>query len=210
MKEIKMSCFIIMPFDPGLHYFYLFLKHHLNTKYKIKCIRADEKFTDKAFSQKIIELIDKSDFIIADITGNKPNVMYELGIAHAKGKKVILLTQTTENIPTDIQHIEYIHYNNDHGGLLKKLDKAFNDLFSVDYTLYERAQKIFYDFIEKTNTSKAKIASFEEFQKIIILKPDYPHKLENDHFAKEFLLPIIITNSNEREIMRNILQYITR
>jgi hypothetical protein len=39
-----------------------------------------------------------------------PNVFYELGLAHAVGKPVILITQNTEDIPVDIRNIRYIQY----------------------------------------------------------------------------------------------------
>ena len=48
--------------------------------------------------------------VIAECTGRNPNVFYEIGIAHTLGKPVILTTQTTEDVPSDLRNIRYIHY----------------------------------------------------------------------------------------------------
>ncbi len=40
--------------------------------------------------------------MIADITGNRPNVMYELGLAHASDKPVIILCRHGESIDKDV------------------------------------------------------------------------------------------------------------
>jgi hypothetical protein len=54
--------------------------------------------------------IRKSDVIIADITGNNPNVYYEVGLAHALGKEVIILNQDQTKPPFDISTSRIIYY----------------------------------------------------------------------------------------------------
>lgn len=49
-------------------------------------------------------------FLIAELTGRNSNVFYELGIAHAVGKEVILLAQTMEDVPADLRHHRVIKY----------------------------------------------------------------------------------------------------
>ena len=53
-----------------------------------------------------------ADVVVADCTGQNPNVFYELGIAHTLGKDVILLTQSIDDIPFDISHLRFIEYEN--------------------------------------------------------------------------------------------------
>lgn len=49
--------------------------------------------------------------ILADVTGRNPNVNYELGIAHALKKEVILLTAEAKDVPSDYRHLRYLQYN---------------------------------------------------------------------------------------------------
>jgi len=37
------TCFVIMPYLPALHYFYLYLKRHVEQKHGLVCERADER-----------------------------------------------------------------------------------------------------------------------------------------------------------------------
>jgi nucleoside 2-deoxyribosyltransferase len=48
--------------------------------------------------QDVWNHINKARIIIADLTTRNPNVFYEVGIAHALGKDVILLTQNLSRI----------------------------------------------------------------------------------------------------------------
>lgn len=64
-----------------------------------------ERIVDAIFTQ-----IARAQFIVADTTGKNPNVFYEIGYAHALGKKVILLMQATQDIPFDIAGLRHIQY----------------------------------------------------------------------------------------------------
>jgi len=48
--------------------------------------------------------------IVADCTGRNPNVFYEIGVAHAIGKPVILITENEDDVPADLRHIRYIAF----------------------------------------------------------------------------------------------------
>ena len=48
--------------------------------------------------------------VIADCTGRSPNVFYEIGLAHAIGAPVILITQRKADVPFDLRHNRYIEY----------------------------------------------------------------------------------------------------
>ena len=62
---------------------------------------------------KIGRLISQADVVIADCSGRNPNVFYELGMAHALGKPVVLITSdAVEQAPTDIRAFEFISYAN--------------------------------------------------------------------------------------------------
>ncbi len=50
------------------------------------------------------------DLVIADLSGQNPNVFYEVGIAHTLGKPVLLLSQSIEDVPFDLRHRRVLPY----------------------------------------------------------------------------------------------------
>ena len=61
--------------------------------------------------QDIVEGIYQSSVIIADLTGLNANVFYELGLAHAMNKKVIIITQDIGELPFDIKSYRANEYS---------------------------------------------------------------------------------------------------
>ena len=99
----------------------------------LHCRRADDIWENPSVMQDVVSLIDKSKIVIADCTGRNPNVFYEAGIAHALGREVILITQTSEDIPFDLRHLRYALYLNNGEGreaLGVKLKSRFDSLVS--------------------------------------------------------------------------------
>jgi len=59
----------------------------------------------------VVQAIKRSDFIIADLTGLNPNVLYEVGFAHALRKPVLLMIQPENSrIPSDISGNRFFIY----------------------------------------------------------------------------------------------------
>lgn len=68
-----------------------------------ECKRGDEEFVEGLLLPHIIKLLLKAAVVIANIDGRNPNVFYELGIAHAIGKKTILVSSEIDQLPFDIR-----------------------------------------------------------------------------------------------------------
>lgn len=83
----------------------------------MRCDRADTVWQNLAIIDDVAHLIDRSNIVVVDCTGMNPNVYYELGLAHAWGKKVIIITQQASDIPFDVQHLRNIRYLNNGEGL---------------------------------------------------------------------------------------------
>lgn len=49
--------------------------------------------------------------LVAELTTRNPNVFYELGIAHALGNPVVLVSSRLEDVPFDLTHIRVIYYD---------------------------------------------------------------------------------------------------
>ena len=79
----------------------------------MNAVRVDHKKKTISIIDEIVKLIFRSKIIIADITGENPNVMYELGIAHTANIPCITLMRKGSELklPFDIRHIKTISYD---------------------------------------------------------------------------------------------------
>lgn len=64
--------------------------------------RADRLIEPGLIIEQIIMNLLAADFVVADLAGGNPNVMYELAIRHATGKPCVCLKQPGEKTPYDI------------------------------------------------------------------------------------------------------------
>lgn len=67
--------------------------------------------TVDVINETIYKTIEASDIVICDISHTDPNVMYQLGYAHALLKPVILLAQRSETLPFDAMGVKVIYYD---------------------------------------------------------------------------------------------------
>ena len=103
--------FVMMPFEDRLRPVYEDHIRAVAARLQVKATRADDFFAASAIVSDVWNAIADAQVLIADCTGRNANVFYELGIAHALGKPVILITQSNEDIPFDIQHIRVVNYD---------------------------------------------------------------------------------------------------
>ena len=66
---------------------------------------------------KIQRWIKNADLVIADISECSPNVYYEVGFAAAERKKMLVVCRQGTEIPTDLQGLERIEYEDTPRGL---------------------------------------------------------------------------------------------
>jgi len=208
----KRLCFVIMPFRADLHYFYLFLKQHVEQHHQIECERGDGQVLTKPIIEKINDHIRQADVIVADCSGRNPNVFYELGLAHAYDKKVILITHDdVKDAPADIRHYEFIQYRFDqHHEFLDRLDNALNNVFAVHYeNLHEKAMEVFAEFCQTTSV-KFTQASKEKFLQQVRSVPDRQvPSLDDEIGLAEFLLPRIILDVHDAAVMKLITDWLS-
>jgi hypothetical protein len=77
----------------------------------ITCRRGDEIVGPGSITREIVSSIYTADVVIADLTGNNPNVFYELGIAHCMGNKTVMITQNLVSVPFDVSAYRLIRYD---------------------------------------------------------------------------------------------------
>lgn len=82
---------------------------------------------------QVINRIIDDDLVIANLTGNNPNVMYELCLRHVTSKPIIHICQNGTTLPFDIKDSRTIFYKNDMLGVQELREQM--DLFvqEIDY-----------------------------------------------------------------------------
>lgn len=125
----KYFVFILMPFSSEFDDIYELGIKAACTDSGAYAERVDEQIFHSSILERIYNQIARADLIVADMTGRNPNVFYECGYAHALGKRVVLLTQNSEDIPFDLKHYPHIVYE----GKITNLKKRSLQTCSVVY-----------------------------------------------------------------------------
>lgn len=118
IKEKPNTAFILMPFSEHFDSIYKIIRMALN-EIDYSASRADEIISSNLIIDDITDEIAQSSIIIADVTGLNPNVLYEIGIAQALGKKIVLITQDINSVPFDLKSNRHIVYEETFEGVEK-------------------------------------------------------------------------------------------
>src|SRR5580658_3641169 len=115
-------CYVLMPFSAELKSVYEAIKTAIadagvRLGRTISCHRGDEIADTGSIAREIINSIFHADVVVADLSGNNPNVFYELGVAHSMGNKTIMITQACEAVPFDVNAYRFIKYQASPEGL---------------------------------------------------------------------------------------------
>ena len=83
------TAFVLMPFDDDFKVLYTSFIQPVLEQCGFVVEQAGDIENNRNILRDIISGINNSDLVVADLTGNNPNVLYELGLAHALEKPVI-------------------------------------------------------------------------------------------------------------------------
>ncbi len=111
--------FVLMPFTPALQPVFEDHIARAVTTVGLDVKRADDFFSVKSVISDIWSAIHAASFVVADCTGRNPNVMYEIGLAHAIGRETILISQSIDDVPFDLRHLRIILYEFTPRGMIK-------------------------------------------------------------------------------------------
>ncbi|MEO1324398.1 MAG: hypothetical protein AAFV59_15475, partial [Pseudomonadota bacterium] len=162
MSDIKPFAFVLMPFENQFDDIYRLGIQETCKRLNIVAERVDEQRFSESILDRIYRQIQSADFIIADMTGRNPNVFYEVGYAHAKGKRCSLLTQNAEDIPFDLKHHRHIVYGSSIQALRSSLEIELK--WQLQQLLDEQHQPISVDV--KPPTGILNCSTYEDVGKV--------------------------------------------
>lgn len=120
--------FVLMPFAARFNERYrLGIKEPLE-RLGYRTVRADEVHASCDIVDDIGRRIAAARFVVADMTGGNANVFYEVGMAHALRKQVILLTERLADLPFDLRGLRHVQYGRSTLRLREGLLAAVADL----------------------------------------------------------------------------------
>ncbi len=124
-------CFIIMPFSEAWSAAVTRAIRDACARCDVQVVRGDDIFSPTDILDDIWQQIILADFVIADLTGSNANVYYELGMAHALGKPVILLAQHEDHVPIDLKTRRWFPYDPEGAKeLANTLHEAISDVLN--------------------------------------------------------------------------------
>jgi len=118
-------CFLAVPFTGSKRQLYLrkvIRKGAEEAGYKLVTLDQSSVLPGSTIQEAIIGELARADCIIADVSDSNPNIFFELGLAQAMGKGILLISheQSLREVPFDIREFRVITYTD---GI-----KSFEDL----------------------------------------------------------------------------------
>lgn len=142
VPEPKATCFVAIPFVDDLLPLSDLIERAANGR-KLQTIRTDQTAGAADFVHDIVVNIRAARVVVAVCspeasTGRpNPNVLYELGLAHALGKPTLIVTSDAASLPSDLLTKYYLPYSpaalanrRDADHFERKLREALSDLLA--------------------------------------------------------------------------------
>ena len=201
-KASKKRCFIITPIGDERSETFRMAKGVIESVIKPVLERngfedikpAYEILESGMIGNQIIDRIVNDDLVIANLTGNNPNVMYELAIRHAAAKPIIHICEDGTKLPFDIKDSRTIFYKNDMLGTKELIERLECFVKEVDYEkeymdnpIYNGIQtgRILKDLNESGKGNEAQL-----LLQIINLLSNQQRNIARNHYQRDFCIEL--------------------
>jgi hypothetical protein len=143
------SCFILMPFKEPFNTYYNSIIKPAVVAANLDPLRGDSLFRPSPIMGDVWTMIQEAKVLVAELTEKNANVFYELGLSHAIGKPVILLSETIDDVPFDLQPLRVVLYNKNHPAwgnklrttLIASLEETLSDSVGAVPPMFRKAVK---------------------------------------------------------------------
>jgi len=102
---------VLMPFKDPFDTYYHSIIQPAVTAARLDPQRGDSLFRPSPIMADVWRMIQDARVLVADLTEKNANVFYELGLAHAIGKPVVLIADNIGDVPFDLQPLRVILYD---------------------------------------------------------------------------------------------------
>ncbi len=124
----KKSVFVAMPFSEEFEDTYQFGIYNTVRRLGYVCEKVDESVFAGSIIDRIVDGIRSAEFVIADLSLERPNVYLEVGFAWGLKKPVILVAKEGQRLHFDLSHHKCLFYRTI-GKLSESLEKTIRDMF---------------------------------------------------------------------------------
>lgn len=166
----------------------------------------------------IIKGVYESNLVIANLTGNNPNVMYEVALRHASGRPIIHITENIGELPFDINDQRTISFTDDMAGAHQLKDDLRVMIRNIDFEVI--ASNPVTDALGKKNLVNIPRETSTEFGEMLFMIHDEMNQIKKEittikdgniksepTFMIEYISPNKKKKSEEEERIRRILEY---
>jgi hypothetical protein len=124
----RRSVFVAMPFVEDFEDVYQFGIYTTIRKCGYVCEKVDESVFAGNIVDRIMDGIRNAEFVVADLTLEKPNVYLEVGYAWGMNKPVLLVAREGQRLHFDLSHHKCLFYKTI-GRLADALEKSVLEMF---------------------------------------------------------------------------------
>ncbi|NOZ52235.1 MAG: hypothetical protein GXP08_03675 [Gammaproteobacteria bacterium] len=239
-SKVSFTCFVSMPFDESFDNIFLnglILSNEYMSNYSIDFVRLDKQaYEQRRIEQNVLTSIDRSDFVIADISKypDSPHanvsVMHEVGYACGKDIPFLLIGKkdTFKKVPSNLQGSLLVEYNNENDVELKqfaqKLAIQLEELITTSVRTRVRGQFRAEGFNDREKIGISELISSAKRRVYILttnldytntyLKPSLEAALKNNEQNPTFKIEILtidpeseVTNARAAQLGTPVRKY---
>lgn len=126
--------FVVMKFDDNvLNSAYEGVIKPVAERHGFTVVRMDQVHNSGNITEQMLNAIEESRIVLADLSGERPNCYYETGYAHAVGKELILTIRKTEEVHFNLSVHRFIKWETE-AELRKQLNERFASIVEAEKT----------------------------------------------------------------------------